>query len=107
MASLVPQPRHGIDFGGAALIDFNGRNSYNISMKTTVSEKGQVTIPKRLRERLGLRNGTVLEVQEQRGRLIMTKKPSRDPYDKYFGILKLGRRTDDIINQLRGEGPLR
>jgi AbrB family looped-hinge helix DNA binding protein len=76
-------------------------------MKTTVSEKGQVTIPKRLRERLGLRKGQVLEVSEQSGRLIMAKKNSRDPYDKYFGVLKLGRRTDDIINELRGEGPLK
>ncbi|HXH48348.1 MAG TPA: AbrB/MazE/SpoVT family DNA-binding domain-containing protein [Terriglobia bacterium] len=76
-------------------------------MKTTVSEKGQVTIPKRLRERLGLRKGQVLEVSEQRGHLIMTKKRSRDVYDKYLGILKLGRRTDDIINELRGEGPLK
>ncbi|HET9179383.1 MAG TPA: AbrB/MazE/SpoVT family DNA-binding domain-containing protein [Terriglobia bacterium] len=76
-------------------------------MKTIVSEKGQITIPKRLRERLGLRKGQVLEVSERRGHLIMTKKPSRDAYDEYFGILKLGRRTDDIINELRGEGPLK
>jgi AbrB family looped-hinge helix DNA binding protein len=32
------------------------------SMKTTVSEKGQVTIPKRLRDRLGIRPGEVLEL---------------------------------------------
>lgn len=76
-------------------------------MKTTVSEKGQVTIPKRLRDRLGLRKGQVLEVQAQRGRLIMTKRAPRDPFDKYFGILKLDRRTDDIINELRGEGSLK
>ncbi len=30
-------------------------------MKTTVSEKGQVIIPKALRDKLGLRPGTVLD----------------------------------------------
>jgi antitoxin PrlF len=33
-------------------------------MKAVVAERGQVTIPKRLRDRLGIRPGTVLEFQE-------------------------------------------
>jgi antitoxin PrlF len=76
-------------------------------MKTTVSEKGQITIPKPLRVRLGIRTGQVLEVHEDRGRLIMTKRAARDPFDKYFGILKLGRRTDEIMKDLRGEYPIK
>ena len=76
-------------------------------MKTVVSEKGQVTIPKPLRVRLGLRKGQVLEVREERGRLIMCKRASRDPFDKYFGILKLGRTTDELMKELRGEYPLK
>lgn len=39
---------------------------------TIVSEKGQITIPKRLRDRMGLRKGQVLEIREQHGRLILT-----------------------------------
>ena len=76
-------------------------------MRTIVSEKGQVTIPKPLRVRLGIRKGQVLDVCEERGRLVMTKRTSRDPFDKYFGALKLGRRTDDIMKELRGEYPLK
>jgi antitoxin PrlF len=76
-------------------------------MKTVVSEKGQVTIPKPLRVRLGLRKGQVLEVREERGRLIMSKRASRDPFDKYLGILKLGRSTDELMKELRGEYPLK
>ena len=76
-------------------------------MKTVVSEKGQITIPKPLRVRLGLRTGQVLEVREERGRLVMSKRLSSDPFDKYFGILKLGRRTDEIMKGLRGEYPLK
>ena len=76
-------------------------------MKTTVSEKGQITIPKPLRVRLGIRVGQVLEVKEERGRLVMTKHAPQDPFDKYFGILKLGRPTDEIMKELRGEYPLK
>ena len=50
-----------------------GRNSYRIGMKAVVSEKGQVTIPKQLRDRLGIKPGEVLEFNEDGGRLIETK----------------------------------
>ena len=49
------------------------RNSYHDGMKTTVSEKGQITIPKRLRDCLGLRPGTVLDFDEAGGRLVGRK----------------------------------
>jgi len=72
-------------------------------MKTIVSEKGQITIPKPLRVRLGIRVGQVLEVNEEHGRLVMTKQARpHDAIDKLYGILKLGRSTDEIIDELRG-----
>ena len=46
---------------------------YMKSMKDRVAERGQVTIPKRLRDRLGVKPGTVLEFSEERGRLIAVK----------------------------------
>ncbi|MGO8790297.1 MAG: AbrB/MazE/SpoVT family DNA-binding domain-containing protein [Terriglobia bacterium] len=72
-------------------------------MKTTVSEKGQITIPKPLRVRLGIRVGQVLEVKEERGRLVMSKQQRpHDAIDKLYGILKLDRSTDEIMDELRG-----
>ena len=72
-------------------------------MKTVVSEKGQITIPKPLRLRLGLGKGQVLDVREERGRLVMSKHENRrDAIDKPYCILKLGRTTDEIIDELRG-----
>jgi antitoxin PrlF len=76
-------------------------------MKTVVAEKGQITIPKPLRVRSGLSKGQQLEVREERGRLVMTRRMSRDPFDKYFGVLKLGRPTDEVLKDLRGEHPLK
>ena len=43
-----------------------GRNSS--IMKTSVSEKGQVTIPKAIRDKLGLRPGTILDFTASRDR---------------------------------------
>ncbi|HUP25248.1 MAG TPA: AbrB/MazE/SpoVT family DNA-binding domain-containing protein [Thermoanaerobaculia bacterium] len=40
-------------------------------MKTTLSTKGQLIIPKVLRDRLGWREGTELEVEEQGGVVIL------------------------------------
>jgi AbrB family looped-hinge helix DNA binding protein len=77
-------------------------------VKTRVSKKGQVTIPKALRVRLGIRTGQVLEVREENGCLVVSKQtPLPDPIDRLYGILKLGRRTDDIMKELRGECPLK
>jgi len=71
-------------------------------MTTTVSEKGQITIPKRLRDRLGIRPGQELEVKEDHGNLILSKCVARDPLDRLVGILKLDKSSDEIIEELRG-----
>ena len=76
-------------------------------MKTTVSQKGQITIPKPLRVRLGLGKGQVLDVREERGRVVMTKTTFSNPFDKYYGILKTGKTTDEMMAELRGEEYLR
>lgn len=75
---------------------------YFSSMKTTVSEKGQITIPKSLRDRLGIRPGQVLEVREEQGRLVMFKRMPSDALDDLYGSLDLGCSTDEFIGELRG-----
>jgi AbrB family looped-hinge helix DNA binding protein len=71
-------------------------------MKTTVSEKGQITIPKVLRDRLGIHAGQVLEVREEEGQLVATKAISHDPVARVYGILKQRRSTNALIEELRG-----
>jgi AbrB family looped-hinge helix DNA binding protein len=74
-------------------------------MKTTVSEKGQVTIPKALRDRLGLRAGTTLDFQDEDGRLIAVKVLG-DSITSAFGLLKSKRSSDEIVDELRGPANL-
>jgi AbrB family looped-hinge helix DNA binding protein len=73
-------------------------------MKSIVSEKGQITIPKALREKLGIRPGQVLDFSaDDRGRLIATKASTRSALDELYGVLNLGKTTDEIMRELRGE----
>jgi AbrB family looped-hinge helix DNA binding protein len=74
-------------------------------MKTTVSEKGQITIPKRLRDRLGLRPGTVLDFEEAGGRLVGRKLVPADHLDELLGILDLPAGVDAFVRETRGPGP--
>jgi AbrB family looped-hinge helix DNA binding protein len=75
-------------------------------MKAVVSEKGQVTIPKRLRDRLGIEAGATLEFDEDAGRLVARKVRGRDQVDSVYGILDLDRDTDQLIDELRGPADL-
>lgn len=83
------------------LLDILRKHSYIDGMNTIVSEKGQVTIPKPLRERLGIRPGQILDFREEQGRLVATKVTPQDPVESLYGILKLGRPTDDVMTSLR------
>ena len=69
--------------------------------KATVQDRGQVTIPKQLRERLGLKPGSVLEFREVGGQLVAEKVESLDPVDQIYGLAGTGRSTDDIMQELR------
>lgn len=71
-------------------------------MKSTVSERGQVTIPKSLRQRLGIGPGQVLEFEAEHGRLVATKSSERDPVDSVYGILGEPGSTDEALAELRG-----
>ncbi|MCL4287811.1 MAG: AbrB/MazE/SpoVT family DNA-binding domain-containing protein [Thermoleophilia bacterium] len=69
----------------------------------TVTERGQVTIPKHLRDRLGIRPGEVLEFSEAGEGLLTARKASpQSALDAAFGALELDRSTDELMAELRG-----
>ena len=61
-------------------------------MKSIVSEKGQVTIPKALRESLAIRPGTALDFVEENGALVARRVATIDPLAALVGLLP----PDDI-----------
>jgi antitoxin PrlF len=73
-------------------------------MKTVVSEKGQITIPKALRDKLGIRSGTVLDFEDDHGRLVAVKRSAGDPVGKWRGRGSLpgGMDVDTYLKRSRG-----
>lgn len=79
--------------------------SYLTDMKSRVTERGQITIPKELRDRLGIRPGQVVDFAEEGGRLVVTRRAGDDPVEAVYGILALDRSTDELMADLRA-GPV-
>lgn len=71
-------------------------------MKAIVAERGQVTIPKALRLKLGIRPGTVLDFEIKDSALIAIKTKQNNVVEQVYGCLgKLN--TDKVITELRGK----
>ena len=72
-------------------------------MKAVISEKGQVTIPKACRDRLGLRAGTVLDFEARDGKLIAVKQQTDDVFRKWRGKARLpaGGSVDQYLDAIR------
>lgn len=68
-----------------------------------ISERGQITIPKALRERYGLTPETEIElIPEDGGIQLRKKRGSPHPVDEVYGILGKRQRTDEYLKELRG-----
>jgi AbrB family looped-hinge helix DNA binding protein len=72
-------------------------------VKAIVSEKGQVTIPKAIRRRLGIRPGTVIEFEAAGGKIVGEKRDLvDDPVAAVTGVVKRTRSVDDYLALVRG-----
>jgi AbrB family looped-hinge helix DNA binding protein len=71
-------------------------------MKSRVADRGQVTIPKPLRDRLGVQPGTTLAFSEEHGRLVAVKTSPADPVAKVYGCLGRKFDTDAFLAEIRG-----
>jgi AbrB family looped-hinge helix DNA binding protein len=75
-------------------------------MEATVAERGQITLPKAVRDALGLTKGTLLKVELDGSRIILRKNVD-DAISRARGKFKLpeGVTTDDLMRELRGRAP--
>lgn len=78
-------------------------------MSTTLTAKGQVTIPKNLRDHLGLRPGDQIDFEflddlsiRLRPVRKRTRKSTTDRYGPLVGIRGRGLDTDELMEMLRG-----
>jgi AbrB family looped-hinge helix DNA binding protein len=76
-------------------------------MANTVTSKGQVTIPKRIRDYLGIEPGSEVNFRRvEDGHIVIersdgTRPPSR--FEKAIGHAGPGMTTDELMALLRGE----
>lgn len=72
-----------------------------------VTSKGQVTIPKRVRDRLDIREGTEVTFEEDNGRFFLVRQSSRDSWnariDEVAGTADAGLSTAEIMRMTRGD----
>ncbi len=78
-------------------------------MSTTVTRKGQVTIPKPVRDRLNLKPGSAVDFElAADGRVVLVKAgrksaPPRSRFERIRGSATVDMTTDEIMALMRGE----
>jgi antitoxin PrlF len=74
---------------------------------STISSKGQITVPLEIRRRLGLKEGDRVEFVVENDRTIMRPvQPPENPFEKYAGALPAFRSKDEVntwVRNLRDE----
>lgn len=74
---------------------------------STISSKGQVTVPQAIRRRIGLSTGDRVEFVVENGQtMIRPLRTETNPFEKYRGILKSFRSRKEInawISEMRDE----
>ena len=68
-----------------------------------ISERGQITIPKAIRDKFGLHKDVELEiVATDSGVLLRKGMRAEHPVDKVIGVLKRPSDTNSYIEKIRG-----
>jgi len=76
-------------------------------MEATVAERGQITLPKAVRDALGLTKGTILKVELDGGRIVLRKDVS-EALRRIRGSFRLVdglSTTDEAMRAVRGRAP--
>ena len=70
-----------------------------------ITSKGQITIPKDVRDHLGLRPGERVQFEEKDGIFYLKRTARESPFDKWKGRLAAlkDKRSDEIVNDMRDE----
>lgn len=70
-----------------------------------VTTKGQVTIPKPIREELGLQPGDEVTFEETDAGIVIRKAVSENRFEKWRGAAATDRTVEERMEELRGERP--
>lgn len=69
-----------------------------------VTRKGQVTIPKQVREALGIVPNSEVDFVEENGRVYLRKRTNKEnPFERLLGSATIKMTTDEIMALTRGK----
>ena len=69
---------------------------------TTITSKGQIVIPSRIRKHLNIKPGMRFVVQEQ-GRKIIVEQVDKNYFDQFAGILKGTNATQTLLKERKSQ----
>jgi AbrB family looped-hinge helix DNA binding protein len=71
-------------------------------VESRISSKGQITIPAKIRKKLGLRTGTAMHIESLEDGIMIRKTTQLRPVDRLYGTLNLARSVDTSLDDMRG-----
>ena len=76
-----------------------------ITAKARITSKGQVTIPKAIRDSMGLKAGQQVEFRKDKDGVHVKRVVDPKVFDKWMGYLKHleGQDVDELIREMRGD----
>jgi AbrB family looped-hinge helix DNA binding protein len=75
-------------------------------MMATVTRKGQVTLPRAVREALGIETGAEIDFELRDDGVLLRKKPPREALEQWRGYLTkhgVQSTTDELMEEMRRE----
>jgi len=71
-------------------------------MNSTIDKFGRIVIPKHIRDHLGLRPGSTINIEEKENKVILSSQNSRPSVEFEDGVLVFnGEPLDDISNAIK------
>ncbi|MBI9083873.1 MAG: AbrB/MazE/SpoVT family DNA-binding domain-containing protein [Desulfobacterales bacterium] len=77
-----------------------------LMQQTKITTKYQITLPKEVRQAMNLKPGEQVSFKAENGRYYLVKNTQTNPIEKWRGTLRSGKRSDELVAELRGYGSI-
>lgn len=74
-------------------------------LSAKLTSKGQITIPKKVRDKMGISPGEALQFEEKDGVFYIRKALRKSPFDQWAGYLEKAtkKESNEVIEEMRGK----
>jgi len=70
-----------------------------------ITSKGQITLPLKIRQRLGVQVGETISFEEAQEGFLVKKVLKKSPFDRWVVALRhlQGKKSDGLVQEMRGQ----